>query len=703
MIEEENSSRDLRSLVVPRAGSLAATGDPWEPYRLLDSTGEPVTAVAAYFGELQAAGRAAATQRSYGMALLRWFRFLWAIEIAWREATRIEARDFSRWIQIGAKPVRPHWRAPDKPVVVKPKRVNAVTGKRPPGEKYAPSTIAHCETVLRSFYDFHLDAGTGPLVNPFPLARAKRAHAHHNPMDRFGPQRAGLYRPRQPKRIPRHIPDAVFNDLFARLSSDRDRALVAFWVSTGARAAELLGVLRSGADPGQQLITVVRKGSRAMQQLPASPDAFVWLRLYQQQIHGLAPAGPDDPLWWTLRKPFRPLTYHAAGRCSSEPTRSWGRTGRCTTCDTRRPTVWPATRACRSPTSSGFSVMLRYHHPDLYDSDPRGRHRRGDRPSPASSRAPAARGTRVAGLSQGEPGRVVRPEGLVTTTAASQQTPRTWQVSSEAQALLKKFPPRLVPGAWPRTRESRVVLEYRMAAAPFRGDDSQSRCHRNASLQAVLDWLELYPGQSWQQRWEATAVGHDGRRDWRLQMLADLAAAGLLDRHPGYVRKILGTGLIQLIGGDYLRPSLGWLMATTSPLRIANEMAKVRDPEGIAELRTARLAGTVGDSTMIPAIEKIDRARHGREGRLAPQRDDRRLPRADEGQQGGLPRTDPIRPTQPGLLSTAALDRPVPLGRPTHGPHVQPGVRRPSPGRATRRPVSGGLSPGPRPAGRLPT
>lgn len=104
----------------------------------------------------------------------------------------------------------------------------------------------------------------------------------------------------------------MFNELFVRLSTDRDRALVAFWVSTGARASELLGVLRSGADPGQQLITVVRKGSRAMQQLPASPDAFVWLRLYQQQTHGLVPAGPDDPLWWTLRRPFRPLDYHAA-------------------------------------------------------------------------------------------------------------------------------------------------------------------------------------------------------------------------------------------------------------------------------------------------------------------------------------------------------------------------------------------------------
>jgi len=49
-----------------------------------------------------------------------------------------------------------------------------------------------------------------------------------------------------------------------------------------------------------------------LQQLPASPDAFVWLRLYQAQTQGLVPARPDDPLWWTLRRPFRALTYHAA-------------------------------------------------------------------------------------------------------------------------------------------------------------------------------------------------------------------------------------------------------------------------------------------------------------------------------------------------------------------------------------------------------
>ena len=57
---------------------------------------------------------------------------------------------------------------------------------------------------------------------------------------------------------------------------------------------------------------MIRKGSRAVQSLPTSPDAFVRLRLYQQEMHGLVPAGPDDPLWWTLRRPFRPLGYHAA-------------------------------------------------------------------------------------------------------------------------------------------------------------------------------------------------------------------------------------------------------------------------------------------------------------------------------------------------------------------------------------------------------
>jgi integrase len=87
-----------------------------------------------------------------------------------------------------------------------------------------------------------------------------------------------------PKRIPRAIPDEWFNRLFASLPSDRDRALVAFWISTGARASELLGMRQCDFRPGEQLISVVRNGSRAVQELPAPSDAFVWHRLYQQEL-----------------------------------------------------------------------------------------------------------------------------------------------------------------------------------------------------------------------------------------------------------------------------------------------------------------------------------------------------------------------------------------------------------------------------------
>lgn len=306
----QEESRDLARLVVAQVGQLVATGERFEPYRLLDPDGEVVPGATAFFSELQAAGRSVATLRSYGMDLLRWFRFLWAVGVAWDEAGRVEARDFCRFLEVGGKPVRPHWRRRNE------------TASRPAGgarvaEAYASSVLLHSETVLRSFYDFHREAGSGPVLNPFPLDRSRRngrAHAHHNPMDPYRGQRSGRYRPKRIERVPRAVPDAEFNEIFARLRSHRDRALVAFYVSTGARAAELLSARLCDVDPGRQLITVVRKGSGARQELPASPDAFVWLRFYQLEMDALIPRGRRQPLWWTLRRPTRPLTYHAVHR-----------------------------------------------------------------------------------------------------------------------------------------------------------------------------------------------------------------------------------------------------------------------------------------------------------------------------------------------------------------------------------------------------
>ncbi|WP_333746267.1 tyrosine-type recombinase/integrase [Streptomyces sp. IBSBF 2950] len=324
MLDPIGSARDLACFELPEVGCLYETGNRWEPYQLLDPEEAIVEPVQLYFADLQGASKSATTIRSYGMDLLRWFRFLWAENVPWNEATRTEARDFARWMAIANKPVRVHWRnkLKDGPIATVPKprsgsrTPNPITGKSGPGPKYAESTRAHSETVLRAFYDFHIEECTGPIINPFPLdrsRRSRRANAHHNPMEPFRQERQGRYRPRVPKRIPRRIPDELFNALFAALKYNRDRALLATWVSTGARAEELLTSDQHDADPGQQLVTVVRKGTRESQPLPASPDTFVWLRLYQEELRQIGiPQGRHQPLWWTLRRPWRPLNYHAA-------------------------------------------------------------------------------------------------------------------------------------------------------------------------------------------------------------------------------------------------------------------------------------------------------------------------------------------------------------------------------------------------------
>jgi len=46
-------------------------------------------------------------------------------------------------------------------------------------------------------------------------------------------------------------------------------------------------------------------------------------------------------------------------------------------------------------------------------------------------------------------------------------------------------------------------------------------------------------------------------------------------------------------------------MTTPSPQRIANESERARDPAGFARLRGVHDAGTFGNATVVPALEKV--------------------------------------------------------------------------------------------------
>jgi site-specific recombinase XerD len=303
--------RNIDELVVARVGCVEEVTGGLVPYRLLDASGVELVAVTEFLRDLVASGCSPATLRSYAYELLGWLRFLQAVVVSWDRATRAEARDYALWLARARKP--PRHRRRDSPV---PGAVNPVTGKSHPAETYAAATRRHARAVIHSFYEYHRVRHGRPLINPFPPARGvagEQVNAHHNPVQPWRrPGRRAPYQPKAAKRVPRAIPDERFNEVFAALASHRDRALLAFWISTGARARELLTVVRGRADPADQLIGVIRKGSRALQMLPASADAFVWLRLYQHGLGDEVPGGPDDPLWWTLRRPYRPLSYDAA-------------------------------------------------------------------------------------------------------------------------------------------------------------------------------------------------------------------------------------------------------------------------------------------------------------------------------------------------------------------------------------------------------
>jgi hypothetical protein len=88
-------------------------------------------------------------------------------------------------------------------------------------------------------------------------------------------------------------------------------------------------------------------------------------------------------------------------------------------------------------------------------------------------------------------------------------------VGRNAEALLERFPPRPVTGVWAGAVLSRQQVTERLLALPFALPNPGSGKQRRHGLGRPLDWLETYPGGTWQQRWLAS--GAEAAADWRDQ------------------------------------------------------------------------------------------------------------------------------------------------------------------------------------------
>ena len=358
-----------------------------------------------------------------------------------------------------------------------------------------------------------------------------------------------------------------------QLGSHRDRALVAFWVSTGARAAELLGVPLRRRRPGPAADHGDPQGDPGVAAVAGRRRTrSCGCGSIRRSCDGLVPAGRDEPLWWTLRRPFRALSYHAARAMFARANAALG--ANWSLHDLRHTAAYRMARDPQMPLTDVQWVLGHAHlsTTQLYlNAGARGRDRRGARlprraaPRPRPGRAAGAgipapracgscsartsRDRRRADDQRDRPTPRGRPRSPTPTSAAGDGQTRA--------QLLAAFPPRAGrvvvagdrgeparrcwPGCWPR----RSRWTTRPASRP-----------RRLGVLAVLDWLATHPGDTWQQRWLAS--GAEDQPDWR----DAITAAGRRARpgeHGAGRRSCahLGPGLLVLICADVIRPEPG--------------------------------------------------------------------------------------------------------------------------------------------------
>jgi len=142
MFDEVATPRDVSQLQLPLLGRVDR--DVSGAWQVFGPDGQPSSAVRRFLSDLSASDCAVSTTRSYAYDLLRWFRFLSAVDVEWRQATRREVRDFVRWFRGAPNPQRDRGKLPGRPAAG---TLNPQSGKAYLSNGYAPRTINHALSV----------------------------------------------------------------------------------------------------------------------------------------------------------------------------------------------------------------------------------------------------------------------------------------------------------------------------------------------------------------------------------------------------------------------------------------------------------------------------------------------------------------------------------------------------------------------------
>lgn len=164
-------------------------------------------------------------------------------------------------------------------------------------------------------------------------------------------------------------------------------------------------------------------------------------------------------------------------------------------------------------------------------------------------------------------------------------------------------PPLARSTSWPQTAASRTAIidrcESEFAGSSRSGSKSDERVRRQG-VEILLDWLERFDGETWQQRWVASGSNSAGS-GW-----TDLIGSRVLA--PGKARRLQLLAVAgELVMLDVVRPSYNWLYGFVSKRTHAWFQTR-RDPDGFANIgRIGAATDNFTASDQTPAFQQLIR------------------------------------------------------------------------------------------------
>lgn len=150
----------------------------------------------------------------------------------------------------------------------------------------------------------------------------------------------------------------------------------------------------------------------------------------------------------------------------------------------------------------------------------------------------------------------------------------------EAEVLTQKFPPRVRDAIWPATKGTEEAALALLEQPHVRAGSESAQDSRMVGARLILRWLSTFPGETWQERFQA-CPGAISRDAWNEEVMKWAHSVG---RKPPL--GCLNAGILALVVADIVRPDMAW-MSTRVSHHLHALISASRDPEGFAWLESS--------------------------------------------------------------------------------------------------------------------